>query len=481
MDPIAALTNRLLHLRLIGASVFNLSTRPTWNRRARPWLDCAHDAGTGEAEAEEAADSPQDTRSTPQCQKCLRIGLQCPGLGPRIRFVHGIASRGRFKHMSAPLAAEEPSIQDDPPVDPQSEGRELSRPSQTQQCNRPSPEPQPLALAPWLPQFTICYPLDHMSSSEREDAEKVAPVMVTINKPFNGYRDVILPMTETSPMMLNAALAAASHHLGVVHQPSHSQSAARYYTAAIRGLRHQQQQSLTGGPEEAALPPSRETAIETIATTLLLLVCDMVAAGSDFQFLFRMLTRLVEMAGGSEALCADGDANNVFLVQQVKKLSFYGQPFLREATSTSLVVTGFAGAVEAFAAQSRINPEHGTIFARLIALIEQARDIYIHRALGDLPPRSMHSLVERFLATAGDIPVASPGGHSLVWAYFIVAAESSDPRHRNFFVEKLRELFRVTGFANALGAVQELQRIWSIAGEERWTYMLPTLARTLVM
>ncbi|KAL1620432.1 hypothetical protein SLS54_006219 [Diplodia seriata] len=406
--------------------------------------------------------------------------------------------------MSVPLAAEEPSVQDDPPVDLQSEGKELSRPSQTQQCNRPSPEPdQALALAPWVPQFTICYPLDHMSSSERsllhyckpcvppvlpvafltcgEDAEKVAPVMVTINKPFNGYRDVILPMTETSPMMLNAALAAASHHLGVVHQPSYSQSAARYYTAAIRGLRHQQQLSLTGGPEEAALPPSRETAIETIATTLLLLVCDMVAAGSDFQFLFRMLTRLVEMAGGSEALCADGDANNVFLVQQVKKLSFYGQPFLREATSTSLVVTGFAGAVEAFAAQSRINPEHETIFARLIALIEQARDIYIHRAIGDLPPQAMHSLVERFLATAGDIPVASPGGHSLVWAYFIVAAESSDPRHRHFFVEKLRELFRETGFANALGAVQELQRIWSIAGEERWTYMLPTLARTLVM
>lgn len=68
-----------------------------------------------------------------------------------------------------------------------------------------------------------------------------------------------------------------------------------------------------------------------------------------------------------------------------------------------------------------------------------------------------------------------------MWAYFIVAAESSDPRHRHFFVEKLRELFRETGFANALGAVQELQRIWSIAGEERWTYMLPTLARTLVM
>lgn len=163
------------------------------------------------------------------------------------------------------------------------------------------------------------------------------------------------------------------------------------------------------------------------------------------------------------------------------RLSFYGQPFLREATETSLVVTGFAGAVESFTAQSRNNPEHAPVFARLIALVEQAHDIYIHRALGDLPPQAMNALVERFLDTAGDIPVASPGGHSLVWAYFIVAAESSDPRHRRFFVGKLRELFNDTGFANALSAIQELQRIWSIAGEERWTYMLPTLARTLVM
>ncbi|KAF4535289.1 C6 zinc finger domain containing protein [Lasiodiplodia theobromae] len=408
--------------------------------------------------------------------KCVNAGLPCPGLGPRIRFVHGIASRGKFKNKPAPLAA---GIPDDPPVDPQPESREEPRPSQTQ-CN---PESQLVVLAPWRPQLTIYYPLDHMSGCERSllhyYAEKVAPIMVPINKPFNGYRDVILPMTETCPTMLNAALAAASHHLAVVHQPTYRQSAASYYTAAIRGLRLQQQQSLIGGEE--ALVPSRHTAVETIGTILLLLVCDMVAAGSDFQILFRMLTRLVEMSGGSDALCADGDLNNVFLIQQVKKLSFYGQPFLREATETSLVVTGFAGAVESFTAQSRNNPEHAPVFARLIALIEQAHDIYIHRALGDLPPQAMNALVERFLDTAGDIPVASPGGHSLVWAYFIVAAESSDPRHRRFFVGKLRELFNDTGFANALSAIQELQRIWSIAGEERWTYMLPTLARTLVM
>lgn len=99
-------------------------------------------------------------RATPQCQKCVNAGLPCPGLGPRIRFVHGIASRGKFKNKPAPLAA---GIPDDPPVDPQPESREEPRPSQTQ-CN---PESQLVVLAPWRPQLTIYYPLDHMSGCER--------------------------------------------------------------------------------------------------------------------------------------------------------------------------------------------------------------------------------------------------------------------------------------------------------------------------
>ncbi|EOD51321.1 putative c6 zinc finger domain protein [Neofusicoccum parvum UCRNP2] len=216
-----------------------------------------------------------------------------------------------------------------------------------------------------------------------------------------------------------------------------------------------------------------------IATILLLLTSDLIAAGSDFQILFGILKRLVDMSGNSKEL-RSGDTGS-FLAQQVQKLCFYGEPFLREATDTELVTTGFSGAIESFHAQLQRNPEHSSVIIRLIGLIEQARDIYVHRALNDLPSDTMKSMVDRFLGTAGDIPVSSPGGHSLVWAYFIVAAESSDPHHRKFFIRKLRELWTGTGFANTLTAIVELRRIWTIGSGQRWTYVLPSMAQTFVM
>lgn len=38
----------------------------------------------------------------PQCQKCVQKGLHCSGLG-RIRFVPGVASRGKFRNSRIPV------------------------------------------------------------------------------------------------------------------------------------------------------------------------------------------------------------------------------------------------------------------------------------------------------------------------------------------------------------------------------------------
>ncbi|KPM40572.1 hypothetical protein AK830_g6019 [Neonectria ditissima] len=38
----------------------------------------------------------------PFCQKCLKKGLTCPGYGPRLRWVNGIAARGRLKGHKTP-------------------------------------------------------------------------------------------------------------------------------------------------------------------------------------------------------------------------------------------------------------------------------------------------------------------------------------------------------------------------------------------
>jgi hypothetical protein len=45
-------------------------------------------------------------RSEPQCGKCIKKGIICPGMGIRYRFNDGIAARGRFKGKSKPVIDE---------------------------------------------------------------------------------------------------------------------------------------------------------------------------------------------------------------------------------------------------------------------------------------------------------------------------------------------------------------------------------------
>lgn len=42
-------------------------------------------------------------RGTPACQKCLKKGLECLGLGTRYRFQNGVASRGKLAGKTLPL------------------------------------------------------------------------------------------------------------------------------------------------------------------------------------------------------------------------------------------------------------------------------------------------------------------------------------------------------------------------------------------
>ena len=73
-------------------------------------------------------------------------------------------------------------------------------------------------------------------------------------------------------------------------------------------------------------------------------------------------------------------------------------------------------------------------------------------------------------------------GHYLLgWSYFILAAESSTARHREFWIDRLRILHRNTGSRNILRAIEQAQRIWAVQSEVRWTTLLGGPTQALIM
>lgn len=122
----------------------------------------------------------------------------------------------------------------------------------------------------------------------------------------NGYRDVLLPLSEHDGIVRNAILAASASHLSNQYPNSRWSSIARkYHMAAIHGLNQHS---------------DHHTAADTyssLATMVILLVEEMVSVGEDFIILLRMVRSFVCSRGGDEAI--EQEHMGRFLIQQIRK------------------------------------------------------------------------------------------------------------------------------------------------------------------
>jgi hypothetical protein len=64
---------------------------------------------------------------------------------------------------------------------------------------------------------------------------------------------------------------------------------------------------------------------------------------------------------------------------------------------------------------------------------------------------------------------------------FIAGAETNDQKQRDFFVDRMNEVYQRTRFRNIPAAVQSLRRIWMRKSGQKWTSCLPELTQVLVM
>jgi hypothetical protein len=80
------------------------------------------------------------------------------------------------------------------------------------------------------------------------------------------------------------------------------------------------------------------------------------------------------------------------------------------------------------------------------------------------------------------ITKTTPGAHTLVWVYFIAAAESRTQGDRIYFRKRLGELYDIGRFGNIPVALATLERIWALdPSRQRWTRETDIIVPVLVI
>lgn len=99
----------------------------------------------------------------------------------------------------------------------------------------------------------------------------------------------------------------------------------------------------------------------------------------------------------------------------------------------------------------------------------------------------MPSSLQYLKNLVSEIRADMPGAHTLVWVYFIGAAESKTPEDRNFFAQKLEGLYEAIGFKNIVIGLETLKKWWAGCEEQgkglkhrKWTERLAQV-ESLVM
>jgi hypothetical protein len=154
-------------------------------------------------------------------------------------------------------------------------------------------------------------------------------------------------------------------------------------------------------------------------------------------------------------------------------MRLYAEPQLNEAQGVQIISTHYQTGLDCLNNCALLHPEYSNAISVVEDIILQACNIYLLRAHNSLDSTLSYELVEKFLAAQEACPEGFPGEQVLIWAFFIVAAESSTPEHHVFFTAKLHRYYQRIGFSNTLKGLSLLEKIWSMPAGYRWTSVLP--------
>ncbi|OQE43616.1 hypothetical protein PENCOP_c003G06867 [Penicillium coprophilum] len=291
-------------------------------------------------------------------------------------------------------------------------------------------------------------------------SEQVAPVMVVLDHVSNGYRDILLPLACEDELLQRAVGVVAAQHLAL-NNPFYQSVADRGRAALISRLCRD------------STSPDRVFNTSTWATLIVLLVGETITGSSEYGHLLRTLMCLVQNADQ----IAPSSARR-FLSQQTHMFEFLGQPLLSENQGVNVLSFPLEHYLDWTYYDLPSDSEHSHILHLSRMAFIKASGVYLGRVASD---RDQWQLLESLKQLVSQIEPNQMGSHALVWVCFIAAADSTDPEHRIFFVDRMKRIFAKIKFQNISAGIQALPAIWSQQGSSRWTKNLSQLAPTLIM
>ncbi|KAM0258011.1 hypothetical protein ACHAQJ_004054 [Trichoderma viride] len=327
--------------------------------------------------------------------------------------------------------------------------------SREMQLSRPRPTIQ--ALSPQVRLF-----FNHFS-------ESIAPKMVVFDFNGNGYRNILLPLACEDELVRQAISVIAAFHLS--QRAPHMRMAAEVGQQAILSKLFR---------DSLQLEPRRLFSLSTWATILVLLVGETITGANNYVHLLEILSNLAQSSDSVQSLSM---TTRGFIREQTRMFELFGFPLSSETKGLQTLSKRPDYYLDFMSSYPSLNqdPEQYANVAVMKEAIRQACDLYRNRALHLISEEESIQSVERLRETVLDLEPSVDGCHALVWTYFVAAAESILPEHRDFFSRRLQSLYSCTEFGTIPIAVQSLEHIWANQGSQRWTEVVTRQRPILIM
>lgn len=289
--------------------------------------------------------------------------------------------------------------------------------------------------------------------------------MVVLDGRFNGYRDLILPLACEDSLVGKAVSVVSMYHLAS-RRPEMQVQADAGFQAVIAQLR-----------ERTSWRPNLLD-ISAWTTIVVLLTGETITGGTNFPSLFKMLQHLAE----ADSKSGHDSVMHSFLREQTRMMTLFAQPLLGETAGIMTLGRHQPDTYFDFISNAAVFfPQLSSQIDMYKSAIRRACNLYLARVTRGSPHSETVADLEVLKTLCERIHPSNPGHHTLVWVYFVAAAESSTLGHRQFFTLRLQEVFSRTRFNNIPAALMALDELWRVQHERRWTEMLPEVLPVFII
>lgn len=277
----------------------------------------------------------------------------------------------------------------------------------------------------------------------------------------NGWRNHVLPLAHADPMVQQAICANASFYLAP-RMPHYLGAAEKGKAAIISHLRKK---------------ASREDALDesTWMVIILLIVGDLVNGNDEIISLYRMLISFMAARGTTELKSPLAK----FLYFQTQLIAFHVHHIVALCKGIEGASLALPSPMEQFV---QLDPgwhsvRERSMFSTHLEMYRVAAEIHLLRAESHSAPIDkirMNKLLEQLRGLFEKLG-EKPGFHVMAWPGFIGAMEALSEEQRNYFVEKVRRVCKLTGFRSMSQSLDMLPTVCDRQTDHRWTESMASL------